>query len=588
MKNKLSIRQNEGKFKQFITQLSIIEKISLVIVFLFLFLMMFGPNIAPFDPEKPNTEISLQAPDRIHWLGTDENGMDIFSRVIAAPRVDIFVGLVSALLSVAVGIPLGIIAGIFEGARNRTASLVSGGILRLLDVLQAFPVFILAMVLVAIRGRSVGNIITAIAFVNTPVFLRLARTEVLTLRERTYAEAARSIGNTDLSLAFKHLLPNALPPLLSQISVTVGFAILLTAGLSFVGAGIAPPTPELGGMIAGGARNMVLGYWWPALFPGVTLGVIVFCFSNAGDALSRLLEPSQKHSIKEKRVQVIKTKENVSNRLPIINDINCNEYLLEVRDLSVQFFGSEKNVVHALKNISFKVAPGEVVGIIGGPGSGKSILVRSILALPPEGALITGNIYYKGKDILKMHQKELMHLRRNEISHILPGAKSQLNPVIRIDDFMQTVIQTYSHKKKKEARLTALESLKMVGINDPEKRMQSYPHQLSGGMAQRVCIALALVRNPALVVADEPTFGLDVTIQRQILDLMKDLSIKEKFAQIIVTRDLGIVAQYCQRVLVLEQGNLVENDTVQNVFANPQHKQTKQIILQSSLQDIHK
>ncbi|GAH75958.1 unnamed protein product, partial [marine sediment metagenome] len=125
-------------------------------------------------------------------------------------------------------------------------------------------------------------------------------------------------------------------------------------------------------------------------------------------------------------------------------------------------------------------------------------------------------------------------------------------------------------------------------INDPEKRMQSYPHQLSGGMAQRVCIALALVRNPALVVADEPTFGLDVTIQRQILDLMKDLSIKEKFAQIIVTRDLGIVAQYCQRVLVLEQGNLVENDTVQNVFANPQHKQTKQIILQSSLQDIHK
>ncbi|HZV48516.1 MAG TPA: ABC transporter permease [Candidatus Dormibacteraeota bacterium] len=272
-------------------RLSPLEVVALVIFAVILFLALFGPRIAPYPTETANPLLRLLAPSRAHLLGTDVNGMDIWSRLLAAPRTDVFIAVVATGLSVLVGAPLGVIAGYFEGNRRRLSSLVGEGIMRLLDVIQAFPVFIFAMVLVAIRGANVVNIVAAVAFVNMPVFLRLVRGEVLQLRDQPFAEAARVVGNSDLQIGFKHLLPNALPPLVVQISVTVGFAILLTAGLSFVGAGIAPPTPELGNMISEGAKFMITGQWWPSLFPGIALGIIVFTFGVVGETVGRLLQP---------------------------------------------------------------------------------------------------------------------------------------------------------------------------------------------------------------------------------------------------------------------------------------------------------
>jgi peptide/nickel transport system permease protein len=272
--------------------LSKLEKFAFGVVAILLFLAVFGPLIAPQPTETASPDERLLPPSFAHWFGTDENGTDIFSRVLAAPRVDVVVALVATALSVGIGAPLGAIAGFFEGRGRRVASTMSEGTLRLLDVLQAFPVFILALVLVAIRGTSIVNIVVAVAFVNAPVFLRLARSEVLSLRERPYAEAARAVGNSNMSIAFRHLLPNAMPSLIVQVSVTVGFAILLTAGLSFVGAGVTPPTPELGAMIASGAKYLTLGQWWPALFPGIALGLTVFAFGVVGEALGRLLDPA--------------------------------------------------------------------------------------------------------------------------------------------------------------------------------------------------------------------------------------------------------------------------------------------------------
>jgi peptide/nickel transport system permease protein len=272
-------------------RLSPLEVFALALFFAILFLAAFGPMIAPDPTKTADTTQRLFAPSGAHWFGTDENGMDIFSRILASPRMDVVIALVATAISVAIGAPLGVVAGFFEGSRRRAASIVGETILRLLDVIQAFPVFIFAMVLVAIRGASTVNIVAAVAFVNMPVFLRLVRSEVLSLRERPYAEAARAVGNSDLQIGFKHLLPNALPPIVVQISVTVGFAILLTAGLSFVGAGIAPPTPELGSMISTGAKYMITGQWWPSLFPGIALGLIVFTFGVVGETLGRVLQP---------------------------------------------------------------------------------------------------------------------------------------------------------------------------------------------------------------------------------------------------------------------------------------------------------
>jgi peptide/nickel transport system permease protein len=270
---------------------STLEKFGLVMLAIILFLAVFGPAIAPHATETANTPERLLSPSADHWLGTDQNGMDVFSRILAAPRTDVLIAVIATALSVVIGAPLGVIAGYFEGGERKSLAWLSEGILRLLDVIQAFPVFIFAMVLVAVRGASMTNIIVAAAFVNMPTFLRLVRGEILSLRQRPFAEAARAIGGSDMRIAFRHLLPNALPPVAVQISVTVGFTILLTAGLSFVGAGISPPTPELGSMISTGAKFMISGQWWPSLFPGVALGLIVFTFGIVGETIGRLIQP---------------------------------------------------------------------------------------------------------------------------------------------------------------------------------------------------------------------------------------------------------------------------------------------------------
>ena len=272
--------------------------IGLSIVCTVVFLAIFGPTIAPYDPLLATSPISqpppplkawpsiflqnisgqLESPP--NWFGTDASGFDIFSRVISAPRVDLTIALIANLLSLFVGILLGLIAGFFK-------NFITEFMMRVSDVLQSFPVFISAMVLVALAGRSTLNIVIALSMLYTPIYIRLTRAEVLSQRVRGYVEAARAMGNSEIVIAFKHVLPNSLAPALIQSSVTIGFAILLTAGLSFVGAGVRPPTPEWGLMISTGANQMILGEWWPSVFPGVAISLTVFGFAVLGNVLEK-------------------------------------------------------------------------------------------------------------------------------------------------------------------------------------------------------------------------------------------------------------------------------------------------------------
>lgn len=255
-----------------------------VIVSIALFLAAFGESIAPYDPRIPVGPPS-SPPSGAHWFGTDTAGLDVFSRVISAPRIDVTLAVSAALLSGIFGTFIGLMAGFYRGP-------LSALIMRISDVLQAFPVFILAMVLVALSGRNLTNLIFALTFLYTPIFVRLTRAEVLTQRERAYVEAARAQGNSDLKIALKHVLPNSLTPSLIQLSVTVGFGILLTAGLSFVGAGVRPPNPEWGLMIANSAPQIVLGEWWTSLFPGIAVSLTVVGFAALSNAIERRVATS--------------------------------------------------------------------------------------------------------------------------------------------------------------------------------------------------------------------------------------------------------------------------------------------------------
>ncbi len=267
--------------------------LGVAIIALSMFLAAFGPRLAPYDPTAAGSDISVPPPalsevprllfDSIagrlhtppHWMGTDQSGLDVFSRIIAAPRIDMTIALSAAILSCVIGTLLGLLAGYRRNVMTET-------MMRISDVLQAFPVFITAMMLVALAGRSSVNIVIALALVYTPIFVRLTRAEVMSHVPRIYVEAARAAGNRPIVIALKHVLPNSLVPSIVQSSATVGFAIILTAGLSFVGAGVRPPTPEWGLMISQGAPQLILGEWWCSVFPGIAMSIVVFGYAVVG------------------------------------------------------------------------------------------------------------------------------------------------------------------------------------------------------------------------------------------------------------------------------------------------------------------
>ena len=245
-------------------------------------LAVIGPLLAPYPPMDTNAGQQLLPPDGTHWFGTDDVGMDVFSRVISAPRIDLGIALSATILALTIGTAIGGIAGYF---RTWWSELI----MRISDLVQSFPVFILAMVLVTITGQEIWIVVVVIAFVNVPLYVRLIRAELLSLRERTFVEAAIVLGVPPLRIIRRHLIPNVIGIIINQATITMGVAMLLTAGLSFVGAGVRVPTPEWGLMIATGASSIVTGQWWPSVFPGVALSICVFGFALFGDGVARML-----------------------------------------------------------------------------------------------------------------------------------------------------------------------------------------------------------------------------------------------------------------------------------------------------------
>lgn len=273
----------------------------IIIISLWAVVSVLAPIISPYSPVKPHPDDILLPPGQKYVLGTDKDGFDILSRILWAPRVDLGIAISSTALSVLLGIPIGAGAGYF-GGRGGFLGVTSDIIMRAVDVSRAFPVFVFALVLVAVLGSNTTNVVVALTFANAPVFVWLTRSEVLSVREKAFVEAARVSGNSDLRIAFYHILPNSLASPLTQLSIVLGFSILLTAGLSFVGAGVRVPTPEWGLMIANGASNMITGQWWTALFPGLALGSAVFGFALVGEGLRVYLDPRQRRQFETSQI----------------------------------------------------------------------------------------------------------------------------------------------------------------------------------------------------------------------------------------------------------------------------------------------
>ena len=254
---------------------------------LFLVCALFGPYIVPYDPLASDTSVALQAPSAAHWFGTDSLGRDVFSRVVVATRLDLSISVAAVALSFVFGSVLGAVAGYWGGWLDAILN-------RILDTIMAFPLFVLAMGIVAALGNTIENIVYATAIINIPFYARLVRAEVNIRREAGFVQAAKLAGNTDIRVLALHIFPNALPPMMVQVSLNLGWAILNAAGLSFIGLGVRPPTAEWGIMVAEGASFIVSGEWWLAVFPGLWLMLAVFTFNLLGDGLRDLVDPRQR------------------------------------------------------------------------------------------------------------------------------------------------------------------------------------------------------------------------------------------------------------------------------------------------------
>ncbi|WP_315831896.1 ABC transporter permease [Bradyrhizobium prioriisuperbiae] len=259
----------------------------LVLLLLQLLMIIFAPLLTSYSPEAADPLSSLQAPSSEHWLGTDVSGMDIYSRIVFATRINLLISISAVAFALAIGVPIGLFIGYYRG-------FVSSLAMRIFDFIQSFPVFVLGMALVSVLGQEIWNVAIALAVLFVPMFARLIRAETLSLRERPFVSAARCSGATDLSIMFRHILPNAFGPAIVQISISIGMAILLTAGLSFVGAGVRMPTPEWGLMVSGGAQQMILGIWWVSLFPGLAIVMAVLCFALLSDAARDIMDPQSR------------------------------------------------------------------------------------------------------------------------------------------------------------------------------------------------------------------------------------------------------------------------------------------------------
>lgn len=265
-----------------------------------IFLAIFAPWISPYDPLMPDLAHYLQPPNAHNWLGTDNTGMDIATRIIYAPRTDLVIAVLGTLISALVGAPLGAVVGYYE-RRGGWRSAFSAFVMRTADVLQAFPVFVFAIALVAVFGQSITSIVAAIAFVNIPIYLRLMRSQVLSISSMRYVEAAYIAGASDIAILRRHIIPNSIAAALAQLSINVGWSVLLTAALSFVGAGVEAPTPEWGSMIAAGFQNIMTGQWWPSVFPGIALALAVFSFGLVGSSIEMLADPAARQRIMSQR-----------------------------------------------------------------------------------------------------------------------------------------------------------------------------------------------------------------------------------------------------------------------------------------------
>ena len=551
-------------------QLLMANRLAAAGLFIFGFILLVA-ILAPLLP-MPDPDITDQ-PNRLlpplsqgHLLGTDHLGRDILSRLIWGTQISLVVGISATALAALFGSLIGLVAGYARGVTDSV-------LMRFVDMLMAFPYILLAIAIVAALGPGLLNALYAIALVNIPFFARNIRGVTVSIRNREFVDAARLSGKSHASILFTEVLPNVLPVIVITMSTTVGWMILETAGLSFLGLGAQPPTADLGSML-GQARAQLFTAPHASIIPGVMIFALVMSINLLGDGVRDVLDPRLRSGALDRPLSVTRIARHTTPAATL-----AHAPVLVVDHLS-SGFANGGAVTPAVRDVSFRLGKGECLGLIGESGSGKSVTALSLMGLvaSPPGVITDGAVYIGGQDVLSLREQDLIALRGARVAYVFQDPLTTLHPLFSVATQIAEAVMAHNRIGKAEAHRRALELMETVGIRDAAERASAYPHELSGGQRQRIGIAMALANDPDIIIADEPTTALDVTVQARILELLQNLRRERGLALLLITHDFGVVAQVCDRVAVMKHGQIVEQGDTAAILRNPRHDYTRRLI----------
>jgi peptide/nickel transport system permease protein len=570
-----SAPQGDKLIKKFLREPAAV--ISLVFLALLGVVAILAPLISSYDPTATRLADVLAPPfTPEHPLGADGVGRDVLANLVYGAQTSLSSAAIVIAVSLLIGVPTGLLAGYRQGWIDGVSMWISGALLSL-------PAIVVLLVVLARVGRSTSLALVVFGILIAPSVFLLIRGSVRAVREELYVDAARVSGLSDMRIMVRHILPVVITPTIIQAALLAGAGIGIEAGIAFLGLGSSDKASW--GLMLNDASQNIFNAPWLLLWPSVALVLTVMACTLVGNGFRDALANYGSSASRTKTVKAAKgTGSTPEPARPLEKaPVDPGDTLLVINDLRVSYprpHGEKSDVV---KGVSLRVERGQILGLVGESGSGKSQTAFSVLGLLPGQAEMTaGTLSFAGADLLRMTPKERNRLRGARIGYIPQEPMSNLDPAFRIGSQLTEPMQHHLGISAKAAKDEALKLLARVGIPDPERVFKSYPHQVSGGMAQRVLIAGAVSCNPELLIADEPTTALDVTVQADVLDLIRSLQAERGMGVVLVTHNFGVVADLCDQVAVMRNGEIVEVAAVNDLFANPREEYTR-LLLDSAL-----
>jgi oligopeptide/dipeptide ABC transporter ATP-binding protein len=541
--------------------------VPLLLILFFVFLSIAAPSIWGHQASASDVAQANQSISGAHWMGTDDLGRDILARTLVATRNSLVLAVLATIVGGCVGVGLGL------AAISRRAGRAIGA---LINLLIAFPALLLAIFFAVLFGiGSVGSVL-AVGASFAPGFARITQTLTASVVGKEYVEASRVLGKGQLYITFRHVLPNIAEPVILYTTIHIGTAILALSGLSFLGLGVQPPSYDWGRLLNDGLSRV---YVTPgvAIAPSVAIVLAGLTFNMAGERLSDLIG-GRRSAPPAHRPQL----------RPVAETAAADGSLVDVRGLRVVYSTAGGGVTTPVRDVSLSVAPNERVGIVGESGSGKTLTAAAIARLvDPPGRVRAQALRFMDVDLLDPEKSIAGVLGRN-MAMVFQDPGEALNPAIKIGTHLIEPAVIHLHEPKEVARRKAIEALRSMAIANPARRYEQHQHELSGGMKQRVCIAIGLMGEARLLIADEPTTALDVTVQRQILRLINRVGEQTTAGILFISHDIAVVSEICDRVIVMYAGFVVEEARTEDLLAAPAHPYTAVLLAASPHMGIDK